>query len=113
MATNKFKWNQAALNNLNREITKGLLNLGAAVASRARSNAPVDTGALKGSIRVAEQNATTVYVLAGGHAGRYSVPYALRREFENNLHPNKKYYMTRAVKEVARGDIKQYFKGIK
>ncbi len=113
MVTVKLNWNKPALTDLNREITKGLLNIGAAIASKARNNAPVDTGALKSSIRIAQQDSTTVMVLAGGHAGSFSVPYALRREFENNLHPNKKFYMTRAVKEIAKSDIKQYFKGIK
>ena len=113
MAKSTFKWNQAGLNNLNRGITKGLLNIGAAIAKQARTNAPVDTGALKGSIRVAEKNATTVYVLAGGNVGGKSIPYALRREYENNLHPDKKHYMRNAVKTVANSDIKQYFKDIK
>lgn len=104
-----FKWDKQGLAKLSRGITKGLLNLGAAIAKQARDNAPVDTGALKGSIRVAEQSPTSVLVLAGGNAGGKSVPYALRREFENNLHPDKKHYMERAVKTVAKGDIKQYF----
>lgn len=112
MAKASFKWNQAALGKINRGITKGLLNIGAAIARNARNNAPVDTGALRSSIRVAEQNPTTVLVLAGGSVGGRRIDYALRREFENNLHPDTKHYMTRAVKTVAKGDIKQYFKDI-
>lgn len=110
--SNTFKWDKQGLAMIDRAITKGLLNIGAAIAKQARNNAPVDTGALKGSIRIAERDSRHIEVLAGGHAGRFSVPYALRREFENNLHPNKRYYMTNATKTVARGDIKQYFKGL-
>ena len=113
MAQTSFKWNNNAVSGLHREITRGLLNIGAAIARNARNNAPVDFGALKSSIRVAEVDSVNVNVLAGGVVGAKSVPYALRREFENNLHPQKKHYMTKAVKTVAAGDIKQYFKGIK
>lgn len=112
MATSKFTWNQAKLADVRRQMMVGLLRMGADIANRARSNAPVLTGALRNSIRVTEDN-ETVFVLAGGAVAGKTVNYALRREFENNKHPSTTHYMGRAFDSVARGDIKHYFKGIK
>lgn len=109
----KFTWNQAKVADVRRQLTVGLLRMGSDIASRARSNAPVLTGALRNSIRVTADGEDTVYVLAGGAVAGKVVKYALRREFENKKHPSTTHYMGRAFESVARGDIKKYFKGIK
>lgn len=108
-----FRWNQRKLEAVRNQITAGLLRMGSSVASRARANAPVLSGALRNSIRVTADGDDAVYVLAGGAVGGKNVKYALRREFENKKNPQTTHYMGRAYESVARGDIKQYFKGIK
>lgn len=108
-----FSWNTARLARVRSQFGKGMLRLGAAVASQARSNAPVKTGNLTRSIRTDATKENLVFVVAGGNAGGFSVPYARRREFENNLHPDTKYYMHRAFDTVVRrGNIAQYFKEV-
>lgn len=128
-----FKWNTAKLAQVRQKFGQGLLRMGADIASKARGNAPVLTGNLVRSIRIdtAESSTDIVVVKAGGKVdfpvykyvknkktGKkkkvftgYSIPYARRREYENNLHPGTKYYMHRAFDTVVRGNIGQYFKG--
>lgn len=108
-----FKWNTAKLAQVRQKFGQGLLRMGADIASKARGNAPVLTGNLVRSIRIdtAETTPERVIVKAGGSMGGFSVPYARRREYENNLHPGTKYYMHRAFDTVVRGNIGQYFKG--
>lgn len=106
----EFKWNQSTLKTVKDSFTKGMLRMGHEVANRARLNAPVKSGALKNSIRTTADSNGTVYVVAGGTYGAFRVPYALRREYENNLHPGTKRYMHRAFESVTRGDISQYFR---
>lgn len=105
-----FQWNQAALYDIRLGMTKGLLRMGNAVASQARANSPWLSGALSNSIRVTADRNDTVYIIAGGKFKGKEVPYALVREFVNNLHPDKRLYMTKALKKVANQDISQYFK---
>lgn len=108
-----FTWNTTKLARVRKQFQKGVLKLGAAVAAQARSNAPVLTGNLVRSIRIDSSKQGVVFVAAGGNAGSYSVPYAKRREYENNLHPNTKMYMHRAFdKKVKQEDISQYFKEV-
>lgn len=103
--TVKLTWNNGKLNELQRKTNEGLLSMGFDIASRARFNAPVLTGALRNSIRTTVEG-ETVYVLAGG--GR--VPYARRREYENRLHPETRHYMERAFDSVLSSDWKtKYF----
>lgn len=105
-----FKWNKLVLTQVKASFTRGMLRMGYAVARQARANAPVLTGALRNSIRTTVDGKDTVYVTAGGTYGTYKVPYALRREYENNKHPGTKMYMHRAFESVQRGDISQYFR---
>lgn len=105
-------WDGVAISNIKRNFMRGMIRMGNDMANRARYNAPYLTGALRNSIRVSEAGASNVIVMAGGEVGRFSVPYARRREFENNAHPSTRYYMTRAFNSVVDGDITQYFKEI-
>lgn len=111
-ATANFQWNNAKIEQIKRGMTRGLLRMGAEIASRARSNAPVLTGALRNSIRVTTDGNNTVYVLAGGNVGGKSIDYAYLREFVNNKHPQTRHFMTRALDSVAQQDLRQYFKEI-
>lgn len=111
--TAKFTWDQGAVKGLSKDMTKGLLRMGTAIASQARANAPVLTGALRNSIRVTTSSANTVYVLAGGAVAGKTVNYALYREYHNQKHPGTTHYMERAFDDVAKGDLRQYFKEIK
>lgn len=105
-----IKWNQAKLSSLRRNVVTGIIKLGNAIGNQARRNAPVDTGALVNSIRVSTDDNDEVYILAGGAVAGNSIPYAKRREYENNLHPSTKHYMSRAFESETK-DITKYFKG--
>ena len=109
--SSKFTWNQQKLNEIRQNVMKGLMALGFDTANQAQEGAPVRTGALVNSIRTTTDNKDTVYVLAGGKAGRFNVPYARKREYHNNLHPNKRFYMTNAAK-WAKDNYLKYFKGV-
>lgn len=74
-----------------------------ATLQRAQMLAPVLTGSLKADGRV-EKTADGFEVVFGSE----SVPYARRRHFENNLHPNTKYYLENAGKSVEREGINNY-----
>lgn len=106
-----FKWNQPVLNKVQSAFAQGMVRMGYAIANQARGNAPVLTGALRNSIRTTVDGKDNVYVIAGGNAGQYTVPYAKRREYENNAHPSKRMYMHKAFNKIKSGDISQYFRG--
>lgn len=114
-----FKWNSGKVAGIRREVARGMLRMGADIASRARFNAPYLTGALRNSIRVTADKQDTVYVLAGGQVsdkrGKRGkrIDYALMREFVNKAHPGTTHYMQRAFDSVTKGNIRQYFGGIK
>ena len=105
------KWNGSDIEGIKRKFILGMEVMGKAMVNRARDNAPKKTGALYNSI---ESNTIgdQVIVHAGGQSGTHVVNYARMREFNNNLHPSTKYYMTRAFNTIVKGDINQYFKGI-
>lgn len=107
----EFKWNEAALSRLRKNITTALISLGMDTANEAQRKAPVDTGALVNSIRMSKTNENQVVVLAGGTASGYNVPYARFREYNNNLHPGTRFYMKNAL-EWANKNVNKYFKGI-
>ena len=109
----KMTWYQNEINQIRRNFMRGMVKMGNAMHNQAKVNAPVLSGALRNSIRVdATSSPNTVWVRAGGQVGAYNVPYARRREFENNKHPSTKYYMTRAYNRIVTGNINQYFKEI-
>lgn len=106
MATVKFSWNIPVLNDVERQMTVGLLNLGNAIAKAEQERAPVKDGTLVESIEAKEDGKNKAIVRAGGG----SVHYAYRRNFENKLHPNKRLFAQRGAAAVVRGDITKYFK---
>lgn len=108
-----FQWDKSQVAILERNMTKGLLRMGADIASQARANAPVLTGALRNSIRVTTSSSDTVYVLAGGSVAGKTINYALYREYNNKKHPSTTHYMERAFDRVSETDLRKYFKEIK
>lgn len=106
-----FKVKQDVLSRVRENITKGLVKMAYGISNQAKRNAPVDTGALKNSIRVATDGKNTVAVIAGGLVGGKSISYALKREHENKKHPDTKRYMGRAFEQET-ANYAKYFKGI-
>lgn len=110
-ATYTFKWNQAKLNGLRGNVMARMLNLGFKTAAEAQHGAPVRSGALINSIRATTDHKNTVFVLAGGPFAGKNVPYARKREYENKLHPNKRYFMKNAFAWLDKNYTKE-FKGV-
>lgn len=106
-----FKWNESTLSRVRRNIAKAILSLGQDTAYRAQTKAPVDSGALVNSIRLSKTTDNEVVVAAGGTASGFNVPYARFREYNNKLHPNKRYYMKEAI-DWANENVTKYFKDI-
>ena len=107
-------WNKTAINMLEQNARECLFDLASDIATLARQNAPVLTGALRNSIRVEPVDKNTMVVKAGGMVlnGRV-INYAWIREQSNNLHPDKAHYMEKAQKAVMTGDyISKYFKKV-
>ncbi len=102
----KLTWNNGALTELQRRMNGGIMRMAFDIASRARYNAPVKTGALRNSIRVAPEQGQ-VFIVAGDSR----VPYAKRREYENNLHPETRFYMHRAYDSVMEDDWQNKYFG--
>lgn len=109
-STVKVKMNPAALQGLKGKAFKRMLAMSADIASAERRHAPYLNGFLVNSIRfeVVSQN-EKIEVIAGGG----SVPYALRRNFENFAHPQTLHYMEKGAEEVCSGNwAKKYFGGL-
>lgn len=105
-----LNWNNLAIKDMEKSAQLGLFRLGYAIAGKARSNAPVLTGALRNSIRV-EEDGYDVFIRAGGTVvGNKTIDYAYKREMENRLHPNTTHYMKRAHDSEMAGDWQRYFK---
>lgn len=106
----KLDWNTRKLSMINSNAVNGLVKMGFDIASRARSNAPYVTGALRNTIRVQEQGENQLEVIAGGRYAGYKVPYAWKREIGPNRNPATVHYMKNAANSVMTGDyIKKYF----
>lgn len=110
-ATYSFKFNQARLKKLRRDVMARLIEMGNEIANKAKEKAPYDSGDLANSIRSTEPQDGVVWVIAGGVFNGVNVPYAKRREYENNKNPHTKYYMRNAFQEVT-ANYWDYFKGI-
>ena len=95
----KLTWDNGALTELQRRTNMALFKMGTDIASRARANAPVLTGALRNDIRVEPQQGL-VYIKAGSSR----VPYARRREYENHKNPWSTHYMGRAFASMMASD---------
>lgn len=106
----KLDWNTKELSLINQRSVNGLVRMGFDIASKARANAPYQTGALRNTIRVQEQGENNVEVIAGGtYAGR-KVPYAWIREQGPNRNPATVHYMQNAANSVMSGNyLKKYF----
>lgn len=111
MKAYRFIWNQPKITRVRTNAKEDTLALGYATANKASQGAPVKSSALVNSIRVTDDQSDTVLVKAGGQFAGKSLPYALRREFENNLHPHKKYYMRNAF-NWAKENYQKYYKGV-
>lgn len=112
VASVSFKFSNQALATMEKRIKEGMFQMGYDMANQARRNAPVLTGALRNSIRVEPEN-NVVYVKAGGNVAGYRIDYALKREYENRLHPDTRFYMKRAQEKIMSGDfMTKYFKGV-
>lgn len=79
-------------------ITIGLQNSSREIQNLARANAPYETGKLKQGIAVEKTRDKA-------RIGPRSIPYAVRREYENYKNPGRKYYMKRT--HAVAGDIVQ------
>lgn len=90
-----------------RNLDTGLLRVALDVHRLSSQYAPVDKGNLVASGRVAK-NGKNYEVIYGGNSGGVSVPYALRRHFENNKNPQTKRYLSRAGDQVSK-QINKYF----
>lgn len=106
----KFTLNLGTVKATEEQLTTGLIALGEAVATAEAKKAPFDTGHLVLTIRSEQKSATEVEVIAGGNYNGYQVPYAYRRNFENNLHPGTKHFAQNGLREVVNGGIGKYFK---
>ena len=86
---------------VNSAIATGMKNLGNDIKNRAIILAPKDSGDLRGSAKAEmRDNGQTVDI-------SFNTPYALRRHFENNLHPATKHYLSNAMKSIK--NIDNYF----
>ena len=86
------------------KINNALAKMGTSILNRAQMYAPVLTGALRADGRVLKESPFSITVRFGG----YSVPYARLRHYENNKHPDTKYYLERAGNQVARQGVQYY-----
>lgn len=78
-------------------LDAGVRAMSDAINTLASVKAPVLTGALRsdGRVEKIENGYAVVY-------GDSRVPYARRRHFENNLHPQTKYYLRDAGDTIAK-----------
>lgn len=107
-----FKWRQPVIKGVERKAAQALVVMGYDILGWAKVKAPVKTGALRNSIRVAERG-ESVIVSAGGSAGGKVVNYAYKREIGPNKNPATEHYMENSFKQVTSGDWqKKYFGGI-
>lgn len=84
-------------------INNALAKMGDSVLHRAELFAPVLTGALRDNGDVQQGNFKVVIGFGG-----LEVPYARRRHYENNKHPQTKRYLERAGDAVGREGIIRY-----
>lgn len=78
-------------------LEDALSRMGHRILNLAKMYAPVDSGDLVADGRL-DQDGAEVTISFGG----LSVPYARRRHYENNLHPNTKFYLERAGDQITK-----------
>lgn len=85
------------------KINEALSKMGYSILNRAKMYAPVLTGALVRDGRVIESDGSVIVAFGG-----LNVPYARRRHYENNLHPDTRRYLERAGNEAVKQGIQFY-----
>lgn len=88
------------------ELDVATLEMATDIHKRAVMLAPEDTGALVNS-GVVERIKAAYYRIKFGSS---QVPYARKRHFENQLHPNTLGYLAKAGDGVARGNTDKYLR---
>lgn len=110
MSKVSVKINQGAINRMEKHFVANTLKLAGDIAKLAKSSAPVKSGNLAGSIRVQDKSANVILIIAGGRVNNYSVPYALRQEYENK---RKSRYMRKSLRNTLKGDwVQEYYGGV-
>lgn len=100
--------NQGWDNKQLKQLDVGTLALVLDIDRRAKTLAPVDTGALANSGKI-KRNGEADYTLTFGSG---KVPYARKRYYENEKNPQTKGYLGKAADSVVRGNTTKYFKGL-
>lgn len=85
------------------KINNALARMGSSVLNLAKMYAPYGSGDLLRDGRVKNDNLSTTIAFGG-----FAVPYARRRHYENNLHPQTKLYLERAGNETAKKGAQFY-----
>lgn len=91
MTTYTFTFRDPTNRNM-KAMRAGLAAMSRDILNMAKRNAPVQTGALRNSGHTETNGDTQVVIKFGGG----KVRYALRREYENRLHPGTRFYLKRA-----------------
>lgn len=84
-------------------LNSALERMGNSVHNLAKMYAPYASGELLRDGRVKTGNLQTTIAFGG-----FKVPYARRRHYENNLHPQTKLYLERAGNEVSKRGVVYY-----
>ena len=99
-----LKWNEPAINLMNKKAVNGLFRMGYDIANQARRNAPY------------KNSVNSLDVIAGGIFGGKAIRYAAIQEFGGKAGRNHsvtiqgKHYMERAKDFIMTGDyLKKYF----
>ena len=96
--TMKANW----LQDLEKSMKRGVLEMAVDIDKRAKILAPVDTGALVNSGAITP--VSKGYKISFGNS---RVPYARRQHFENRT---KSLYLYKAADSVTRSDMSKYFR---
>ena len=96
MSKVSVKINQGAINRMEKHFVANTLKLAGDIAKLAKSSAPVKSN--------------VILIIAGGRVNNYSVPYALRQEYENK---RKSRYMRKSLRNTLKGDwVQEYYGGV-
>lgn len=89
---------------VSRAVQVMLVKIATAISNTAKIAAPYLSGTLRRSISISTTKLSRGIVVVGS-----PVAYARRREFENNLHPDRKYYLKKGY-ELSAGYIRTVIK---
>ncbi len=89
---------------VSRAVQVMLVKIATAISNTAKIAAPYLSGTLRRSISISTTKLSRGIVVVGS-----PVVYARRREFENNLHPDRKYYLKKGY-ELNAGYIRTVIK---